>query len=147
MSSQARRAPAWPRQTLEQALERAARNWPAQEALVIAGRRLSYRELEHSAHAVARALRASGIGHGDHVAVCMGNAVEWVQFFYGAAIVGAVTVPVNTRFKADELAYCLRQADVKLLFTADRFLKTDFMAMLRRLCPALEYTLPDPALP
>lgn len=147
MSMQARRSPPWPRQTLEQALEHAAGRWPDAEALVIAGRRVSYRELQHAAHAVARTLRASGIGHGDHVAVCMGNAVEWVQFFYGAAIVGAVTVPVNTRFKADELAYCLQQADVKLLLTVDRFLKIDFIAMLRQICPALEYTLPDAALP
>ena len=147
MPTQARRAPPWPRQTLEQALARAAREWRDAEALVIAGRRLSYRELEQSAHAVARALRAAGIGHGDHVAVCMGNAIEWVQFFYGAAIVGAVTVPVNTRFKPDELAYCLGQADVKLLFTADRFLKIDFIAMLRQICPALEHALPDQALP
>jgi fatty-acyl-CoA synthase len=142
-----RRAPPWPRQNLEQALARAAHAWPDAEALVIAGRRLSYRGLEQSAQAIARALRASGIGHGDHVAVCMGNAVEWVQLFYGAAIIGAVTVPVNTRFKADELAYCLKQADVKLLLTADRFLKIDFITMLRQVCPALEYRLPDAALP
>jgi fatty-acyl-CoA synthase len=147
MTSRTRRAEPWPRQNLEQALARAAREWPDTEALVIAGRRLTYRALEQSAQAVARALRGSGITHGDHVAVCMGNAVEWVQFFYGAAIVGAVTVPVNTRFKADELAYCLRQADVKLLFTADRFLKIDFIAMLRQVCPAIEYALPDTALP
>ena len=147
MTPSARRAPPWPRCTLEQALERAIEAWPEAEALVIGGRRLNYRALHHSAHAVARALRASGIGHGDHVGVCMGNAIEWVQFFYGAAIVGAVTVPVNTRFKAEELAYCLKQADVRLLFTADRFLKIDFTAMLRQVCPALEYKLPDPALP
>lgn len=147
MQKQQRRSPPWPRQTLEQTLEQAAARWPDAEALVVAGRRLSYRELQHSAQAVARALRASGIVHGDHVAVCMGNAVEWVQFFYGAAIVGAVTVPVNTRFKADELAYCLKQADVKLLFTVDHFLKIDFVAMLRQICPALEFTLPDPSLP
>jgi fatty-acyl-CoA synthase len=147
MPTSTRRAPKWPRQNLEQALARAAAEWPDTEALVIAGRRLSYRGLEQSAQAIARALRAAGIGHGDHVAVCMGNAVEWVQFFYGAAIIGAVTVPVNTRFKADELAYCLKQADVKLLLTADRFLKIDFIAMLRQLCPALDYRLPDAALP
>ena len=81
-------------------------------------------------------LRALGITRGDHVAVCMGNAIEWAVFFYAAATIGAVTVPVNTRFKADELAYCLRQADVKLLFVADRFLKIDFIAMLREICPA-----------
>jgi fatty-acyl-CoA synthase len=147
MQKQTRRSPAWPRRNLEQALERAAHEWPEVEALVIAGRRLNYRELHYSAHAIARALRAAGIGHGDHVGVCMGNAIEWVQFFYGAAIVGAVTVPVNTRFKTDELAYCLKQADIRLLFTADRFLKVDFTAMLRQICPALEYNLPDAALP
>ncbi len=147
MQKQPRRAALWPRSTLEQALARAAAGWPDAEALVIAGRRISYRALEQSAQAVARALRAKGIGHGDHVAVCMGNAVEWVQFFYGAAIVGAVTVPVNTRFKADEFAYCLKQADVKLLLVADRFLKIDFIAMLRQICPAVEYALPDPQLP
>lgn len=147
MSLRERRAPHWPRQTLAQALARAAREWPAAEALVIAGRRLDYGTLEREAQAVARALRAAGIGHGDHVAVCMGNAVEWVTFFYGAAIVGAVTVPVNTRFKADELAYCLKQADVKLLLSVDRFLKIDFIAMLRQACPALDRRLPDAALP
>lgn len=147
MSMRMRRSPPWPRQNLEQALERAATRWPDAEALVIAGRRLNYLELHQSAQAYARALRASGIGHGDHVAVCMGNAVEWVEFFYGAAILGAVTVPVNTRFKAEELAYCLKQADVKLLFTVDRFLKIDFIEMLQGICPALKRRLPDAGLP
>jgi fatty-acyl-CoA synthase len=147
MSMRTRRSPPWPRQNLEQALERAATRWPDAEALVIAGRRVSYLELHQSAQTYARALRASGIGHGDHVAVCMGNAVEWVEFFYGAAILGAVTVPVNTRFKADEFAYCLKQADVKLLFTADRFLKIDFIAMLEQICPALKRRLPDRGMP
>ena len=68
-------------------------------------------------------------------------------FFYAAASIGAVTVPVNTRFKADEMLYCLKQADVKLLFVADRFLKIDFIAMLRGICPAVDKKLPDPALP
>jgi len=147
MSNSARRSPPWPRVTLEQALENAAARWPAAEALVISGQRLTYRELRDAAQAVAAALRAAGIVAGDHVAVCMGNAVEWVQFFYGAAIVGAVTVPVNTRFKTEELAYCLKQADVKLLFTVDRFLKIDFIEMLREICPAIDTGLPDAALP
>src|SRR3990170_2490078 len=86
-----------------------------------------------------------GDKRGDHVGVCMGNTLEWVIFFYAAASIGAVTVPVNTRFKADELAYCLKQADVKLLFVVDRFLKIDFIAMLREICAAVDSALPDPA--
>ena len=115
----------WNAQTLADALTRDAELFPQQEALVISGRRLTYGELQAQVEEMVRGLRALDCKRGDHVAVCMGNTIEWVVFFYAAATIGAVTVPVNTRFKADELAYCLKQADVKILFVADRFLKID----------------------
>ena len=139
--------PNWTAQVLADVLVRNAELFPEQEALVIGDRRLTYGELHERLDEAARGLRALGIRRGDHVAVCMGNTVEWVITFYAAACVGAVTVPVNTRFKADELAYCLKQADVKLLVVADRFLKIDFIGMLREVCPAIDSTLPDPQLP
>ena len=92
----------WPRQTLSTTLANAASERPAQEALVIAGQRLTYAQLWQAVRQVAAALHATGVRRGDHVAVCMGNSIEWVVFFYAAATLGAVTVPVNTRFKADE---------------------------------------------
>lgn len=137
----------WNKQTLAETLATVAAAHPREEALVIAGRRLTYAELRDNVREVALGLRALGINRGDHVAVCMGNSLEWVIFFYAAASIGAVTVPVNTRFKADEMLYCLKQADVKLLFIADRFLKIDFIGMLRGICPAVDKKLPDPALP
>lgn len=137
----------WEMQTLSTVLARNAREFPNQEALVISGRRLTCAKLWREAQRVAAGLRAQGIQRGDHVAICMGNSIEWVLFFCGAATLGAVTVPVNTRFKAEELEYCLKQADVKLLFVVDRFLKIDFIDMLRRICPAVESELPDPRLP
>src|SRR6267143_1041769 len=54
-----------------------------------------------------------------------------LALFYGAALIGAVTVPVNTRFKAAEVAFCLQQADCKALFYVPRFLNIDFGAMVR----------------
>ncbi|MGA0115253.1 MAG: AMP-binding protein [Burkholderiales bacterium] len=139
--------PDWKKQTLAEALAATAAAHAQDEALVIAGRRLTWAELRDNVREVAQGMRALGLGRGDHVAVCMGNSLEWVIFFYAAARIGAVTVPVNTRFKADEMLYCLKQADVKLLFIADRFLKIDFIAMLRGICPAVDAALPDPALP
>ncbi|MGZ8264221.1 MAG: AMP-binding protein, partial [Burkholderiales bacterium] len=93
----------WAAQVLGDVLTRNAELHPEQEALVIDGRRLSYGELAEQVTAMARGLRALGVRRGDHVAVCMGNNLEWVVFFYAAAEIGAVTVPVNTRFKSDEL--------------------------------------------
>jgi fatty-acyl-CoA synthase len=77
----------------------------------------------------------------------MGNSVEWAVSFYAAALLGAITVPVNTRFKAGELTYCLAQAGVSTLITADKFLKIDFIAMLRAIEPAIDRALPGAALP
>ena len=137
----------WNKQTLANALARVARERPTQDALVIAGRRVTYGGLWQSVQQVARGLYASGIRRGDRVAVCMQNSVEWVLCFYGAATIGAVTIPVNTRFKAEELEYCLKQADVRLLLIVERFLKIDFVDMLRGICPALDGKLPDARLP
>jgi fatty-acyl-CoA synthase len=137
----------WNKQTLTNALNAAANAFPQQEALIISDRRLSWTALRDRVRETALGLRALGVNRGDHVAVCMGNSLEWVIFFYAAATVGAVTVPVNTRFKPDEMLYCLKQADVKLLFIADRFLKIDFMDMLRGICPGVDSRMPDAALP
>jgi fatty-acyl-CoA synthase len=76
-------------------------------------------------------MQALGIKRGDHVGILMGNDEHWLSLFYGAALIGAVSVPVNTRFKTAEIAFCLKQADCKLLFYVDRFLGIDFGAMVR----------------
>jgi len=137
----------WKKQNLAQALARSARRHRDREALVIAGRRLTYPQLWKETTRVAAALHALGIRRGDHVALCLGNSLEWALCFYGAAAIGAVTVPVNTRFKSDELRYCLAQSDAKLLVVADRFLKIDFIAMLRQILPGIGGRLPAAELP
>ncbi|MEO8717372.1 MAG: AMP-binding protein [Burkholderiales bacterium] len=101
------------------------------EALVTPTRRLCYGELLRSAQRVACAMHGLGLRKGDHAAILMGNDEYWLALFYGAALLGVVTVPVNTRFKAAELEFCLKQADCKAIFVAPRFLNNDYAAMLR----------------
>jgi fatty-acyl-CoA synthase len=76
-------------------------------------------------------MQALGLGKGDHVAILMPNGEQWLSLFYGAALIGAVTVPVNTRFKAAEIDFCLKQSGAKALFYVDRFLNIDFGAMVK----------------
>lgn len=110
---------------------------PAAEALVTPTARLTYGELLQRAMDAAGGLHALGIGRGDHVAVLMGNDEHWLAAFYGAALLGAATVPVNTRFKAAELEYCLARADCKAIVYAPRFLNNDYEAMLAGIRPRL----------
>jgi len=117
------------------------------EALVTASARLSYRDVDGAVRRTAKAMHALGVRSGDFVGILMGNDETWVTLFYAAAAIGAVTVPINTRFKAAELTFCLKQADVKALFTADRFLNIDFLSFLRTAEPAIDHALPGGALP
>jgi fatty-acyl-CoA synthase len=137
----------WVPRTLHEVLAERARARGEAEALVTASARLSYRELDAAVRRAAKAMHALGLRRGDFVGILMGNDETWVTLFYAAATIGAVTVPINTRFKAAELAFCLKQADVKALFTVDRFLQIDFLAFLRAAEPAIDNALPGAALP
>jgi len=103
---------------------------PGAEALVTPTSRVSYGKLLENAEAAAGAMQALGIGKGDRVGILMPNAEQWLALFYGAALIGAVTVPVNTRFKAAEIDFCLKQSGAKALFYVSRFLNIDFSKMI-----------------
>jgi len=133
--------------TVAASLARAVAVAPQIEAVVAADGRLTYMQLAAEVARVRAALVAAGIGRGDHVGLCLGNGTRWVTIFLALGSIGAVTVPVNTRLRTEEMAYALRQSRVTTLFVADRFLKVDFIAMLRSLLPEIDGTLPGPALP
>ncbi|WP_372620228.1 AMP-binding protein [Falsiroseomonas sp.] len=137
----------WVRRRLSDFLDANAAGRGAAEALVTEKERLSHAALREEARAVARSLLALGIRRGEHVGVLTGNDADWVRIFYGAALIGAVTVPVNTRFKAPEIAFALRQADCRAVFVRGRFLRIDFAAALAEAEPAVATGLPGEALP
>jgi fatty-acyl-CoA synthase len=133
--------------TLPAILARRAADTPHAEALVIDHMRIDYRTLHERVQRAAARMIAAGVQHGEHVGILMGNSVDWVVLFYAAASIGAVTVPVNTRFKLDELNYCLKQGDVRVLFYVDTFLNIDYTQLLREVEPAFDSSLPGQVLP
>jgi len=133
--------------TLYRTLERTAAEHGAREAFVCQADRLTWAQVLEGSRRMAAALHASGVRKGDHVGIMLGNGATWLQMFFACATLGAVTVPVNTRFKTDELQFCLKQADVKLLVFADKFLGIDFVELLTAVEPAFHAALPGQALP
>jgi fatty-acyl-CoA synthase len=129
----------WQPRTLGQFLEQHARERGGAEALVTPDSRISYKELLEKAQRVAGAMQALGLKRGDHVGILMGNDEKWLSLFYGAALIGAVTVPVNTRFKRAEIDFCLKQSGCKALFYVGQFLKIDFESMLQGIKPPLAF--------
>lgn len=134
-------------QTIHDALQRAVAIGPDIEAIVGPDTRWTFAELSAETARIRAALVASGVQRGDHVGVCLGNGARWISLFFAIGSIGAVTVPINTRFLGEEIAYVLRQAKVRTLFIADQFLRIDFIDMLRGICPAIDHRLPDPTFP
>jgi HIP---CoA ligase len=100
------------------------------EAVVDAGRRVSYRELGALVERAARAMTAAGVGRGDRVAIWAPNGLGWIVAALGAQSAGAAIVPVNTRWKGEEAAYVLAASRAALLVTSVGFLGSDTVAML-----------------
>lgn len=107
------------------------------EAVVARDARLTNAALRDEARAIARSLLARGVGKGDFVGLLMGNDARWVSSFYACALIGAVTVPINTRFKAPEIAFALSRARCKAVLLSDSFLGIDFAAAVRQVAPEL----------
>ena len=74
------------------------------------GRRATWAELDERARAFATALDRAGIGHGERVAVFAGSCLELLVALFGSYYLGAVYVPINTRYRAAEVAHILADA-------------------------------------
>jgi len=122
---------------LGQMLDSAAARAPDTPAVVFKEARVTYAELASRADALARGLLALGLGPGDHVVIWMPNSIEWNVVNFAVAKIGAVTVTCNSRYKAVELDYVLRQSDAKVLVMVDRFdaAGIDYREILRAVVP------------
>ena len=78
-------------------------------AIADADRALTYSDLHEEARRFACALLARGVARGERVAIWAPNCWQWVVAALGAQSVGAVVVPVNTRYRGREAAYVLEQ--------------------------------------
>jgi acyl-CoA synthetase (AMP-forming)/AMP-acid ligase II len=117
-------------QTIPDALALAVDQFRDDEALVDGPTRLTFDELALRVDLVARALLASGVDPGDRVALWAPNSAEWVVMSFAVYAVGAVLVPMNTRYRGEEAGHVLRTSRARLLFTVTDFLGTDLAALL-----------------
>ncbi|WP_433282383.1 class I adenylate-forming enzyme family protein [Pseudonocardia xinjiangensis] len=95
----------------------AAQRHPGRRAVGGAGRHLTYRQWDARTNQLARALEAEGVRPGDRVALSLTGGEPLASLHLAAQKLGAVSVPLSTRFGPDELGYCLGDAAATLLVT------------------------------
>lgn len=97
--------------------------------------RWSYAAFNERVDALAKGLLAIGIGKGDHVGIWARNVPDWLTFLFATAKIGAVLVTVNPVYKSHELAYVIKQSDMKALAIIDAFRDVDYVQIIRELVP------------
>jgi fatty-acyl-CoA synthase len=116
--------------TLPKVLSDTVKRFSDREAIVFGDRRLTYQELNDEVDRLARGLLELGVQKDDKIGLWMPNIPEWVIAYFAVARVGAVVVPMNTRYKSHEVHYILENSEATALFMVDTFVGIDYLAML-----------------
>ena len=83
---------------------------------------LTWGEFDVRANRFANLLLTRGIGKGDKVAILLMNCIEWLPVYFGILKAGAVVVPMNYRYTAEEIRYCLGLAEVDAVVFGPEFI-------------------------
>ncbi len=82
---------------------------------------ITWGEFNKKANRFANLLLTRGIKKGDKVAILLMNCIEWLPIYFGILKTGALAVPLNYRYTADEIKYCLKLADADAIVFGPEF--------------------------
>lgn len=128
------------KRTLGGILDEAAQRWGEREAFSFNGQRWTYAAFLEQTNRLAKGLIALGVQPGEHVAVWMTNRAEWLFVMFGIAKAGGCIVPLNTRYRTDDVAYTLTQSRSRTLISLDRSGPVDYQSMLMESMPSITKT-------
>lgn len=85
-------------------------------------REINWEEFDKAANRFANLLLCRGVKRGDKVAILLMNSIEWLPIYFGILKTGALAVPLNYRYTAQEIKYCVELADVSVLVFGSEFI-------------------------
>lgn len=96
-------------------IERNAVRYPKAVALEENGRQVTWREFRDQVAGVAAGLRNIGVANGDRVAILAENSAAYISLTYATQWLGGISVPINTRWTPDEVAFALDDCGASIL--------------------------------
>lgn len=128
--------------TLGGLLRSAAARWSDRTFVVDGDRRLTFAGTDERVDALASALLLRGVRRGDAVALWLPNSVEWLLVALATFRIGAVLVPLNTRYKPTEAEQVLRASRASVLVLTDQRWTTDYYGAAGEMIPELGGSTP-----
>ncbi len=130
--------------TLADYLLTTADRHPDRALLIFPDQRQTYGDFVAAAYRHARSLVGLGIRPGDFVGILMANCMSYLEVLMGCSFLGAVAVPVNARYKSQELAYVMADANLKVLVTSDHISEyANFPDLVGQALPGLHEADPE----
>ena len=83
---------------------------------------ITWLQFDKKANRFANLLLSRGIKKGDKVAILLMNCLEWLPIYFGVLKAGAIAVPLNYRYTADEIKYCLELSEADMLVFGPEFI-------------------------
>ncbi|MBQ8348477.1 MAG: acyl--CoA ligase [Ruminococcus sp.] len=85
-------------------------------------REITWKVFDEKANRFANLLLQRGVKKGDKVGILLMNCLEWLPIYFGILKTGALAVPLNFRYSASEIKYCLELAEVDVLLFGPEFI-------------------------
>ena len=114
-----------------------AEKYGDKDAIVFPDGRYSYQDIATYAQNISKALLALGVEPGDRVGYFLQECIDTIGIIIGAAKIGAVTAPINSRFKTTELEQVIVHAGMKVIFTSSPAVATDFNGLINETFPQI----------
>ncbi len=127
----------WTGKTIGAALDEASERYGDKVTTVFHNGEVTYNQLKRTSDLVARGFLSLGIGKGDKVAIWMAGYAEWAYAYFALARLGAIIVPVNTRYRPEEVEYVLNKSKASILLLKHEPNK-DYLSLLKELCPGMD---------
>src|SRR5215475_6632942 len=124
----------WTGKTIGAALDEAAERYGDEVATVFQNGEVTYSQLKQTADLVARGFLSLGIGKDDKVAIWMAGYAEWAYVYFALVRIGAIMVPVNTRYRPEEVEYVLNKSKASVLILKEEPNK-NYLSLLNELAP------------
>jgi long-chain acyl-CoA synthetase len=93
---------------------------PDRIAVIEEDRRVTYADLYSIVCSLSSFLQSRGINWGDRIAVFLPNSIEFITSFFAVATVGAISVPINSSYKEEEIKFYISHSSSKLILTDEK---------------------------
>src|ERR1700724_1118096 len=117
----------------------------AKRALIFEDQPISYADLDQRIERAATGLVSHGVAQGDRVALLMPNIPEFMVAYYAVLRCGGTVVPINVLYKAEEIAYILKDSEAKVFILEGGFAAQGIAGMAKAPSVSLVFVVGDAA--